>query len=313
MRRTRTVLLVATLVVGLAAPATAKKGGSPGAPSGTGLEVTVEPVGVFVWANSIGDELLFDVTVANTSGGKVTGLVVTFEGATLVEGEDPWPGTLEKNAFETRQYAYTVVEGDFDDAEGEPLPFATQTEVTFGEVKVSWTVGGNEVEGDAPAVTTAYPVQPCPESSSGADFTWGPNPADYTVCALTPGADLFGYWTMTTKLPNPKKGKGPISPAVTVRDGVPGNWCNRHYDDEGNIEVIPQDVSNDRLLITDRVFFPTGNYPEAIGVCLGGGAAGDTIPVRNHDTFYLATWKDNEVNACSGGYPDDVCPPSNDE
>lgn len=279
---TGVLIAVAVLIVSLAAPAAAKKGGNPGPPSGTGLEVTVEPSGVFMWANSVGDEILFDITVTNTSGDSLSPVTVVFND--LENDIELATFDLGRNQSWTMEYPYTVegsisADGNTGDFHGAPID--TQTEVMIGTVSAA--VNG-EVLDSAPAVMTAYPVQPCPPAAEDGSFTWGPNSEDYTVCALTPPTP--SYWTMTTELPKPKKGNGPISPAVTARDGVPGNWC--HHDTDGE---LPQDVSEDRLAITDRVFFP------ADGVCLGGGAGGDTIPVRNHDTFYLATWKDNVVVA----------------
>ena len=302
MRRSRSTgitLVVAILIVGLATPAAAKKGGHPGPPSNTGLEVTVEPRGVFMWANSVGDHILFDITVTNSSGGPLTDVQVDFSGLELITLD------LAKNESWTTEYTHTITgtistAGNTGDFEGAPI--IAQSDITVGIVSAA--VGG-EVLGGAPAVTTAYPVLPCPQLLD-ASFTWGPSAEDYSVCALTPGEGLFGYWTFETTLPKPKKGKGPVSPAVTVRDGVPGNWCD--YDEAG---PLPQDVNGDRLKITDRAFFPTdpfpGDPPDTQGVCLHGGAGGDTIPVRNHETFYLATWEGNVVEACPGDLQ--TCPP----
>jgi hypothetical protein len=244
------------LIVSLAAPAAAKKGGTPGPPSGSGLEVTVESGG-FMWANSVGDKILFDITVTNTSGGDLTGVTVDFSDTSL--------GTiaLGKNGSWSWQHTYTVVEGDFADA-----PISEQTSVTVGTV----TAANGTVSDSDDAVMTAYPILPCGQDGDGS-FTFGPN-ADYSVCSFTGSGD----WKLTTTLDKPPRGKS-NNPSATVRDGVPGNWCTT---DESVV---------DGVTVIDYQFL----HPS--GVCTVGGAGGDTIPVRNTNTFYLATWKGNTVFA----------------
>ena len=114
-------------------------------------------------------------------------------------------------------------------------------------------------------------------------FWWGPHD-DYTVCAYTfAGAD---YWKLETVLPrNPPR---TMSPSVTVRDGVPGNWCNVDGYIDGQTAV-------------DIVYFPDD------GTCGDGGAGGESITVRNTTTYYLATWAGNIVTATSC-LEEEACP-----
>jgi len=275
------MLGVALLVAGLAAPAGAKKG----PPSGGGLKVTVEPSSL-AWANSVGDEIKFDITVTNRSGGDLTGVTVTFSdtevGAFDLAKNASWP------AEGPEVYEYKVVgsigsgsnTGDFQNA-----PISTSTDVTVGTVTATGTdANGQTVTDNDDAVMTAYPVLPCDGTVNEGFYTtvrFGQN-ADYSECSFTP--DTPAYWTFTTTLATPKKGRGPKSPSATVRDGIPGNWCN--YDENG---PIPQGDSGDPTVVIDENYFP------ASGICLHGGAGGDTIAVRNTDTFYLATWAGNRV------------------
>jgi hypothetical protein len=233
------------------------------------LQVTVEADGG-MWANSDGDAIEFHVTVTNRTRGTVSGITLTFPGNVQI-----WIGALGKRQKWEGGLSYTVdATVDF-----EGLTPATQAQVLVGTA-VALSADG-QTEGTADVVMTAYPVLPCDQASPGDPFTFTTT-EEYSVCAFE-GTD---YWTMTTTLPKPKRGKGPISPAATVRDGVPGNWCN--HDEDGE---LPQEVSPDGTVVTDRQYFP------ADGICLHGGAGGDTFPVRNSDTFYLATWEGNTVVA----------------
>ena len=251
-RSTGILFVVGVLIVSLAAPAAAKKGGIPGPPSGSGLEVTVEPSSGFMWANSVGDEILFDITVTNMSGGDLTGITVDFSHFELATVD------LGKNESWAMQYTYYVVEADFSE----------QTTVTVGTV----TADGGTVSGSDDAVMTAHPVLPCNQDGDGS-FTFTTT-EHYSVCSFTGS----GEWKLTTTLDKPPRGKS-NRPSATVRDGVPGNWC-----------ATGESVVDGNTVI-DHQFLPDN------GICLGGGAGGDTIPVRNTNTFYLATWEGNTVSA----------------
>ena len=282
-RHTWILLAVATLVVGLAAPATAKKGGSPGAPSGTGLEVTVAS-SAFMWANSDGDEILYDITVSNTSGVAQEGVAAAFD---AIRGQDAeWgPFDLEKNGSWTTVFVYTVdgpfVGGEFTGDLADLPP--SQSQVTVGTVKAEVVGGPSD---SAPVEMTAAPIPPCGQSPDDGSFSFTTTD-DYSVCAFKGS----GSWATTTELNRPSRGKS-HSPSATIRDGVPGNWCNTDDD------LV---VGESGIIVTSYWFFPPN------GTCLNGGAGGDEIPVRNTDTFYLATWRGNVVDACPGVSPDSVC------
>lgn len=260
-RRIGIVLGVALLVAGLAAPASASKGGHPGPPSGTDLEVTVETSSGFMWANSVGDQIGFDISVTNTSGGPLSGISVDFNGAPLTDT----PFNLGKNESWTTPHMYTVTVADLDG------PFMQLTDVNVGTVNAA--IGSRVVDSDD-AIMTAYPVRPCDQDGGLFVFT---TDLSYEVCSFSG----TGSWTLTTPVDKPPRGKR-ISPSATVRDGVPGNWCN------------VGEPSVDGNTVIDTLHLPTN------GVCLGGGAGGDSITVRNHDLFYLATWEGNSVTATPG-------------
>ncbi len=211
------VLAVAMLVAGLAAPASAKKGGHPGAPSGTGLEVTVEPSGNMMWANSVGDQILFDITVTNSSGGDLTGVMVEFTKdytvgeSTTTETLTVWTPDILRNDSWATQYPYTVLEADFF---GTTL--ITSSSVTVGTIGAY--IGSDSDPTDSEdAVMTAYPVEPCAESNAEG-FNFGTE-EDYSVCSFTP-AVLPAYWTLTTELPNkPREERQPRGDSARWRAG----------------------------------------------------------------------------------------------
>jgi hypothetical protein len=281
------VLAVALLVAGLAAPASAKKGGKPGPPSGTGLEVTVEPSSTFMRANSVGDEILFDITVTNTSGGDLASVEVKFSkgDSTLASwhaySAETDPPVLEKNDSWSVEYPYEVVESDLTDA-----PLNEQSPMIAGTVIAT---AGNLTDSDD-AVATAYPVPACSGDALGAPpplgtFTFSTS-EDYWVCSFT--LEQAGYWQLTTELPNRPHGKRAYLGA-TVRDGMPGNWCD--YDLLGYLRSGEPYLDDGVWKVDSSIYFPEN------GVCLHGGAGGDIIPVRNSNTFYLATWAGNSVEA----------------
>jgi hypothetical protein len=270
------VLAVALLVAGLAAPASAKKGGKPGPPSGTGLEVTVEPSSTFMWANSVGDEILFDITVTNTSGNDLY-VTVAFskDGEALGTWDASSEGTavLQKNDTWSEVYTYHAEDVDLNGPSNEQNPVTAGTAVANGWLDEPVGNTPSDASDTADAVMTAYPIPECPiDSDSVIRFA----PDEYLECSFT--AEPNSYWLLTTTLQRMPHGKN-LQPVATVRDGVPGNWC------------MDGDPVIDGVTVTQTAYFP------ADGVCLQGGAGGDTIPVRNSNTFYLAAWAGNSVEA----------------
>lgn len=275
----KVTVLVAVVLLGaaVATPAAARKGGFPGGPPSSGLEVTVEPTNRAMWANSVGDAVPFDITVTNNTPNTQTAAVAFMKDDEAlkswtadIEGRGSWsPPDLP--------YSYTVVEPDFDGKDPN-----VQSSVRVGTVTVS---ADGVLLASADAIMTAYPVPVCPNYGQLVlndppllgTFTFGPNP-DYAVCAFRG----TGYWTLTTQLAERPHGRNYAG--ATVRDGVPGNWCD--YDESG--ALAPSDLYGQWMV--DNYVYLSPN-----GVCLGGGAGGDTIPVRNHDLYYLATWAGNVV------------------
>ena len=78
-----------------------------------------------------------------------------------------------------------------------------------------------------------------------------------------------------------------------MRDGVPGNWCMVPWPDGEELHV-------DGKTVEQALHFPAANADGDI-VCADGGAGGESIPVRNANTFYLETWAGNTVTAEQNG------------
>jgi hypothetical protein len=276
-RRIGIVLAVALLVAGLAAPASAKRPGVPGPPSGTDLDVTVQPSSGFMWANSVGDEIQFDISVTNTSRGPLSGISVYFASVhdpankkTLIDDLDLGNNELWSTPSDD-PYRVTV-----DDPLTEHLGFENlePMQTTYVNVGTVTATDGTVTDSDD-AIMTVHRVEPCPGPESDGSFVFTTD-LQYEVCSFSG----TGSWTLTTLPAKPIRGKQ-IPPSATVRDGVPGNWCTVETYVDGNTVI-------------DTLYLPDD------GVCLGGGAGGDTIPVRNRDLFYLATWKGNIVTATPG-------------
>jgi hypothetical protein len=173
-RKLLIVFSVAVLLLGLAVPAAAKKGGIPGPPSGSDLEVSMTVDG-FAWANSVGDVVPFEIHITNDGSTELTITSVEFEEADVpVASGLPANGVLQKNESWTATYEYSTTPSDFDGS-----PFQENAEV-LKTVVVDAESGGETLAESAGILMTVHPIAPCRESGTGS-FTVGPV-AEYTVC-----------------------------------------------------------------------------------------------------------------------------------
>ena len=140
---------VALLVLSLTVPAAAKRGGEPGPPTGSDLDVTVT-TGSFAWANSGGDIIRFEIIVTNKGSEEMIVDSVAFDGEVVTAPN----ATLAKNASWTMDYSYSVPEADL---EGLPVQESTDVSKT---VAVTATVGTTTLEESAAASFTAHPIEP---------------------------------------------------------------------------------------------------------------------------------------------------------
>lgn len=263
------MLAAAMLVAVLAAPAAADKPVKPGRPDGgAGLEVTVEPVSNFMWVNSAGDVVDFAITVTNRTNGPLPAVNVKWDTEILATFD------LAKGASSSLEYEYTFT----DDA------FELANDLELDEMSAGTVTASADGVGDASseAVLTLALVEPCGFNDEGEVTLTADDPL--AVCSFTayPDPDPDDpYWMLETTMAK----KRPVR-VSTVRDGIPGNWCMG--------DPVIDGTTATQTLVFPAVYDENGDIVEdADIVCADGGAGGESIPVRNTNTFYLATWAGN--------------------
>lgn len=263
--KTAAVLAAAMLVAGLTGPAAAGKPDKPGKPDrGGGLEVAVEPVSIWMVANSLGDVIDFAITVTNGTENDLEDVTVTWDSEVLdtfnLVAGDSW--SLES------PYEHTVSQDDIDWAIANP---ENDDKTPAGTV----TASAGDLTTVADAVFAVGLVEhPCEVVDGSVKLT----ATDERIAACWFTADADTTWTLTTQMAK----QHPVLPS-TVRDGIPGNWCM------GDPVIVGKTA-------TQVLHFPAANADGDI-VCADGGAGGESIPVRNANTFYLETWAGNTVTA----------------
>jgi hypothetical protein len=175
------------------------------------------------------------------------------------------------------RFSYEVTVGDI----------ATPVDIV-GTVTVSYP-GGEVV---ASTSTAVYPEDDCSFVGDKAKLTGG------EVCIWKPPSS--GEWTVSV-VPD-KLVTRPTRMMVSVRDGVPGNWCT-------DSEVAESGVVFRRLMPEDPVFklhvlLPGSDDATleglADGQCNSGGAGGDYFAVGNPESFYLYTSLDGTATVSQG-------------
>jgi hypothetical protein len=254
-------LTIALVVIGamlFASPVMAKKPSKPPMPSTSAPVVVYLDAGPrFFWVHEVGDVIRYNVTVQNKTDAEV---IVN------VESYSDNPVTIDPRGVVTIEdlFFHEVTAGDIE-AAGDIL----------GTVTVSYDGGAITAE----TSTEVRPVDPC-----NLDELIGGE-----VCIWTVDPETRGEWTVSVT-PDPL----PTRPArlmVSVRDGVPGNWCK--------VPDVPDTgVVIDRWLPGDGAFdlqvYVPGSDALALpflddGQCYSGGAGGDYFVVGNPDSFYLYT------------------------
>lgn len=255
-------LTIALIVIGamlFASPVMAKK------PPKLPMPSTSAPVAVYldagpIWVHEVGDVIRYDVTVQNKTDAEVT---VTVEAYTSTRV------TIDPRGVETIDdlFIHEVTARDIDAADN-----------ILGTV----TVYHDGLAITAETSTEVRPVDPCNfnQLTAGEACIW-------TLGNEAP--DPRGLWTVSVT-PDPL----PTRPArlmVSVRDGVPGNWCTVPDVPDTGVVIdrwLPGDGAFDLqvyLSSSDGLALPFLDD----GQCYSGGAGGDYFVVRNPDSFYLYT------------------------
>ena len=218
---------MAMLIV-LAAPVGAAKGGKPGKPSGVDVSIEAD----LWWANVTGDRIKYTIGVDNQTGAALTADIIFIDNfgiSTTLDGGPLAPGMT------LLEHIYLVTPGDLAGADPDPI---------IGAVSVAF--GSPQTIESASDTVEAEPVPQCPFTSTEGvlSMEWAGGPCYYPYA--------YGDWTIEAKLATGKH--HPHDLVFTMRDHYPGNWCM----------VPPPDETNDRFTLF--VHFPIGGICELGGM-----------------------------------------------
>ena len=281
MKRFWITLLTVAMALVIALPATAKK---PPKPS------TAAPVAVYldagpIWVHEVGDVIRYSVAIQNKTTAAVT-VDIAYPGGLEIDIEIGPSGVVTREDL----FSHAVA----------PVEIATPVDIVE-TVTVSYP-GGDVV---ASTSTDVYPEEGCKFTEaavpSGSPPQWTAPLAAGEVCIWNPPPSS-GEWTVFV---SPDKDvTRPTRMMVSVRDGVPGNWCT-------DPDVLESGVVIRRLTPEDPVFklhvlLPGDQVLPGLvedGQCNSGGAGGDYFAVGNPDSFYLYTSLDGTATVSKGYQP----------
>lgn len=264
------ILIVALMVLlAMAVPAGARPGQPPGKSSP--LEVTNDTN--HFWANVAGDVIVWSVFMTNRGDSSLE-TVKTYPALTLISGDADDDAELDPGETWVYEYEYTLTDVDLaiDPVTGDSKEIKKAVTVTAGEFTASTTL-----------TVETRPVAAC--SFEDGRLTYDETDADGPFALLCYYEFDKGY-SKFTLTPTVETGRKPINLSMTMRDGIPGNWC-RVSDGEGGFLNGSGGTNGNGWRSGDA---PIEDYVElpADGVCLQGGAGGETIAVNNPDIFFLA-------------------------
>jgi hypothetical protein len=262
-------LTIALIVIGVmlfALPATAKKppNPTPAAPVAVSLD------GSPMWVHEADDVIRYSVTVQNKARSVVA--VEVFYGAEMESI------TIQPKSTETVEnlFSRTLVQSEIGDCVAD----ADECNV-FAEVTVRYAAGRDLIT-VAEASTLIDPVDKCIFKKDGE-----PVVTKSGLCIWKPPP---GVWELSA-VPYPVPMK-PTNLMMTMRDGVPGNWCTLTAGGTGGA-VRERWARSSTAIVLDV------NLPSA-GECLTGGHGVCTEPdcyfaVGNPKSFYLYTTFDGFI------------------
>lgn len=302
MRRAWILLLLAALVlVAMAAPATAAKGGKPGPPAAKGLGVTVDLVDVTygAWMFSVvapGDQVVFRVQVTNEGQAPAENVEVTDDwgidfACAIVDDKGTWTpdaeacdDALEPGATYYYQGIFTADAANLPQSAGEIVTNRDTVRATATGASGSASVdlsgyyaplcdAGNLAEPDP---TATGKLEPGLATFPGMACRWVPSELGFYRIVVEANWDLIN---------------GAANGSVSVRDHVGGNWCAvpavQDPQEEG-IELIESTgVKLFRRLRPGDPPLELLVYLPVNGVCLSGGAGGDLLGVGSTTDFYF--------------------------
>ena len=312
-------LALSLLLVMAVVPAAAKKGRPPKPP--TAVPVAVSMDAQPMWVHEGADRLRYTVTLDNKTSAPINDVTVKFTaaGTTTTEppiSDDPANMTIPANDTVTLDGFSRYVSDffpDYEDCDGDPecelLVLCTGQPQCRLLASVAIYIGADLVT-EQTMSTPLYPNPPCvfDESGKADEFgkAWVDDVCVWTLPTTIGGTEYgTGVWkiTLSPTLPdNPKNNGKPIGATVSVRDGVPGNWCTLAIGTSSTFggrwtygdDPIDPIVGYVYLPGSENLPSELGDwgYPTPgldVGMCLGGGAAGDYLEVGNPSSFYLRT------------------------
>jgi hypothetical protein len=295
MKRFWIVLLAVALALVIALPVGAmpSKCDIPGnedlpgcAPRDEDPPITAKSIAVYMddeplWTHEGADIVKYNVTLQNKTDTDIAGVTVEFTAA--VPTETKTVAVIPANASETVGFWRSVE--DFPEAQP-CLSFEEDACELFASVKV---YVGTELVADETMSTPLYPDPPCnfDEPTTHGEVSFEVTRGE--VCIWVPPET--GKWTVSA-VPNPI----PTRPArlmMTMRDGVPGNWCTLTAGGDGG--VVQERWLRDRPAtdpVVLDVFLPGESGALDEGMCLTGGHGVCTeddcyFAVGNPKSFYL--------------------------
>jgi hypothetical protein len=253
--------------------------------------ITAKSIAVYMddeplWTHEGADIVKYNVTLQNKTDTNIEGVTVEFTAAVLTETETV--GVISANASETVGFRRSVE--DFPEAEL-CLSFEEDACELFASVKV---YVGTELVADETMSTPLYPDPPC---NFYEPATYGEVSGEVTRGEVTRGEVCIwvppetGEWTVSA-VPNPIPTR-PTRLMMTMRDGVPGNWCTLTAGGDGGVvqERWLRDRPDTDPVVLD-MFLPGDNGVLDDGMCLTGGHGVCTeddcyFAVGNPKSFYL--------------------------
>jgi hypothetical protein len=281
MRRFWFVLLTVAMALVIALPAGA---GKPTKPPKPPKPPASAPVAVYldadpIWVHEVGDVIWYNVTVQNKTRADVT---------VNVEYDTAGNVVIDPRAIYEVDHLFSYMVDDDD--------FAAAAASGSGiEIVGTVTVTYEGVEVVAETSTFMDPVYPCDfnPAMTGGQVTGG------EVCIWVP--PLTGQWTVSA-VPNPIPTR-PTGVMMSVRDGVPGNWCTVPDDpDTGVLQErwLPNRTEMEPFILD--VFLPGSNDFTGLadGQCWTGGHGVCTdddcyFAVGTPESFYLYSSFDGTV------------------
>ncbi len=284
MRRFWITLLAVSVALVIALPAGAVKPPKPPKPSNSAPVAAYLDAGP-MWVHEVGDVIWYSVTVQNKTSDVLEATIHWTEGTVEFTQEVEITEPRGVAVFDDR-FSYEVTTDDFNSG----VDIVTTVTVTYD--------GGEVI---AETSTLVDPVDECIFEVDGVQVV-----TESGLCIWKPQP---GIWELSA-VPDPDQlPKRPTNMMMTMRDGVPGNWCTLDLDGTGGV-VQERWLPKSPTPIVLDVYLPGVVDDGAVwiesGMCLTGGHGVCTEPdcyfaVGTPESFYLYTTFDGIITLTGPG------------